>query len=916
MQGHDAQRTGRAAGPGPTTAAVSWTFPVGNIQDNSSPVVALDGTIYVAGGDLIAINPDGTEKWRNFYDGVGDFYTWDNDHAPALSPAGDVLYATTQTPGDLRALNAQTGQLVWAFPTPGNHTYSSLAVGADGTIFVGAWGPSMFAVKPDGTLKWHYQPTDPCSGLEAPPAVAPNGSVYFAENCVGLVALDADGKFSWSDNRVGAFYDWPTPSVGPDGTVYADRFAFEPDGDLRWRRLVGNNGWSGGGSPQNQYLYGNALSNDGTLYRARNGRVYAFDASTGATKWACQTAAGDNQFGGSPLLSTNGVLYVMGNPSSGAASVYALAADDGRRLWSYQLPTSAGYWGPQSPALGPNGTLYVISSSEPGSGGQTGRLHAFGGPTGQPPTGQPCAPADAQDPETTIDSGPPAFTSQSVVNFTFSANEAISKFECGVDDPDPWHSCFDDGTWFESVSDGAHTFYVTATDQAGNTDATLATLSFTVDTQPPAAPTLSDTDPDPPANNNNPAVKGTVDAGDPSQVKLYKNGACSGSPAATGSVAAFTGSGITVAVADDTTTQLSARASDAAGNDSACSNSISYVEDSPPVQPTLTGTAPGSPANDNSPRVSGSAESGSTVKLYTTSDCTGSIAAQGTAFEFASGLTVTVEDNSSTTFRATATDVAGNVSSCSTSSITYTEDSTLPPADSDGDGVPDSQDACPNLPANTLNGCPPVGPPGGSDSDGDGILDAVDACPSQPAPGSANGCPAEVEGATDGDDRLLGDSLPNVICGLVGDDEISGGGGDDTLFGDVCNDKAKRTAAAQSGTDGDDELNGDAGNDVLYGAGGADVLRGGDGKDRLFGGDGNDVLAGQAGNDLLNAGRGNDRLTGSTGTNRYAAGSGNDIVSARNGRKESIDCGSGRGDRATVDRGDKVKGCEKLKRSK
>jgi hypothetical protein len=60
----------------------------------------------------------------------------------------------------------------------------------------------------------------------------------------------------------------------------------------------------------------------------------------------------------------------------------------------------------------------------------------------------------------------------------------------------------------------------------------------------------------------------------------------------------------------------------------------------------------------------------------------------------------------------------------------------MPPPDGDGDGVPDSQDACPGQPAATQNGCPP--PP---DGDGDGVPDSQDACPGQPA-ATQNGCPS------------------------------------------------------------------------------------------------------------------------------------------------------------------------------
>ena len=71
------------------------------------------------------------------------------------------------------------------------------------------------------------------------------------------------------------------------------------------------------------------------------------------------------------------------------------------------------------------------------------------------------------------------------------------------------------------------------------------------------------------------------------------------------------------------------------------------------------------------------------------------------------------------------------------------------PVDSDGDGIPDSQDACPSLTGvassdQSKNGCPlPL------DSDGDGIPDSQDACPSLTGVASSdpgkNGCPADTD---------------------------------------------------------------------------------------------------------------------------------------------------------------------------
>ena len=61
-----------------------------------------------------------------------------------------------------------------------------------------------------------------------------------------------------------------------------------------------------------------------------------------------------------------------------------------------------------------------------------------------------------------------------------------------------------------------------------------------------------------------------------------------------------------------------------------------------------------------------------------------------------------------------------------------------------------------------------------------------------------------------------------------------------------------------NGTSGNDLLTGGRGDDHLYGGAGNDVLVGGAGNDHLYGGSGNDVLVGGAGNDHLYGGAGSD----------------------------------------------------------
>lgn len=67
--------------------------------------------------------------------------------------------------------------------------------------------------------------------------------------------------------------------------------------------------------------------------------------------------------------------------------------------------------------------------------------------------------------------------------------------------------------------------------------------------------------------------------------------------------------------------------------------------------------------------------------------------------------------------------------------------------DSDGDGIKDSEDACPNVAGlASMNGCP--------DTDGDGIADKDDMCPNEKGTKANNGCPdTDGDGVLDKDDK-------------------------------------------------------------------------------------------------------------------------------------------------------------------
>jgi outer membrane protein OmpA-like peptidoglycan-associated protein len=77
--------------------------------------------------------------------------------------------------------------------------------------------------------------------------------------------------------------------------------------------------------------------------------------------------------------------------------------------------------------------------------------------------------------------------------------------------------------------------------------------------------------------------------------------------------------------------------------------------------------------------------------------------------------------------------------------------------DTDGDGIPDPKDDCPTVAGiQALNGCP--------DADGDGIKDSEDNCPNEAGPASNNGCPFEDK---DGDGVLDKDDQCPDVAGTV-----------------------------------------------------------------------------------------------------------------------------------------------------
>ncbi|AZF45401.1 LapA family giant adhesin [Pseudomonas sp. R2-7-07] len=134
--------------------------------------------------------------------------------------------------------------------------------------------------------------------------------------------------------------------------------------------------------------------------------------------------------------------------------------------------------------------------------------------------------------------------------------------------------------------------------------------------------------------------------------------------------------------------------------------------------------------------------------------------------------------------------------------------------------------------------------------------------------------------------------LANAILGhteatLPGADSVSGGDGNDILFGDLVSfsgvtgegyNALQAFVAQKAGVAVSAVTTSNVHQYVTEHYADFDVSGAKDGNDTLLGGNGDDILFGQGGNDVLDGGKGNDILLGGTGNDTLMGGQGNDIL--------------------------------------
>lgn len=281
--------------------------------------------------------------------------------------------------------------------------------------------------------------------------------------------------------------------------------------------------------------------------------------------------------------------------------------------------------------------------------------------------------------QTPLSSGQSTDDTTPTLNGTATANATVTVYENGQ----PIGTALADGTGAWSftpstpLSSGSHTWTATVTDAAGNVSPASPGFTLVVDTTAPNAPVISQaiddvgsiTGPITSGQTTDDTVPRLVGTSEPfATVNIYEGTTLVGTGTADG-----TGNWSIVLNTTLTTGahSFTAQATDAAGNTSVSSASFSLtIDTTPPALPVLTSilddvgnaatpVANGGLTNDAQPTLSGTAEAGSTVKIFDNGVQIGSVTATGGAWSFTPSPAL---GNGSHNLTFTATDAAGNVS--------------------------------------------------------------------------------------------------------------------------------------------------------------------------------------------------------------------------------------------------------------
>src|SRR5712691_11318911 len=229
----------------------------------------------------------------------------------------------------------------WVFGVPSKYQ-SSPVVASSGTIYVVASDQHLYALNPDGSLRWSRK----LGEVGYTPAVGPDGTIY-VPTAHRILAFTPAGLLKW--NLKTTQNSGAALTVGPNGQIYSVNtgtiYSITPSGNITWTASATCQASPVALGPTGTLYCGGAAGND------LKGLVSAI-TSRGIVDWTFSTGPA-NPVNLSPAVGSTGVVYA----ASANGTVYALDST-GSLLWNNINPRRM-----DAPvAIGADGTIYAAGA--------------------------------------------------------------------------------------------------------------------------------------------------------------------------------------------------------------------------------------------------------------------------------------------------------------------------------------------------------------------------------------------------------------------------------------------------------------------------------------------------------------------------------------------------------------------------
>ncbi len=366
-------------------------------------------------------------------------YTWRVD---TVDPDTSLL----TTPPSTTA--ATTGAFTFTGTDPSGSGIASYECRLDGGSWVVCTSPESFAGLADGSHTVDVRAIDTAGNRDATPASY-------------TWTVDATAPNTTIQTHP------PTTDDSPDASFTFTGSDGSGSGVASYECQLDGGAWNPCTSPKD--FTGLADGSHTFAVRAIDGAGTA-DATPDTFTWTVDTAA--------PATSLTGTPPAISG-SSAATLTFTGTDPGGSGVSSFACRLDGGSW---TPCTSPQSYAGLAD------GTHTAEVRAIDGAGN--PDGSPASytwTIDTTSPETTITAQPASTTASDTAAFSFTGSDpggsGVASYECQLDGGS-WTACTSPRN-LTGLDDGDHTFRVRAIDAAGNTDATPASYSWTVDTGAP-----------------------------------------------------------------------------------------------------------------------------------------------------------------------------------------------------------------------------------------------------------------------------------------------------------------------------------------------------------------------------------------------------------------------------------------------